>query len=990
MAIRICTVDAASDLAAPEIEYIGRSARIHGRVTLLASNLVERDACRRSLARAGLGLGVEVLTPDAWIDSLWDLWGDGCHIAGALQRRLVIADVISRAGEDGLAPLLDNAGTMRLLGSMAGEYLPYALDCGGDAGLAPAEKTVVSLLHAYARALHGRGLVERSHAACLLRELFSEEVPASAQCVMLRNVTDMPRFLIALLCAVATGGDVSVLLTGERRGCASELERVFTEAGAVACIAALGPQGAGPARCVPDAFLEVAGPHARNRSYARHIAGLAARSRCVSVVSPSPLSLFDELSERLAANGVRAHANGRLAFSQTVVGRQFRALADIVDRMRRAEAGEASNAEWWPAPALSDWLYSPVSGAGVFFARAFDKKVRGKRALSVQNVLSELQSVQTRVVAQRRRLEADNPWANVPCVCADVVQYIWQERPISAFKAMLSVVQTSPTQAFGAQTGACVSQREQTACVEVISLLQDTARSLDISQAVALRVVDDISIPVNMKSAVAERVDAPMVRFAGLEEVASQPRNSSDALFFADVDVAHYPLSVDEGAQRALGELLGASGYAVEPAMRMRALFDDALSGAEVVEFARVTHDGQAKDNYPAAIWTELKSLVSGEASIERCGEEEIAADFDLAGGAGLQFRRVECLPPQRLSAAAVPYVVLKRREGEGADVHLVPRQFSASQIESYASCPLCWFMSSRVRPSSLDAEFGNIEFGNFVHDVMFRFHSDLIEEGIGRVRPENLDVSLAVLREAFDAVRAEHARGKTSSSAPLVPLSHTEELQVDGVLPQLERVVRYEAGALSPFSPHLLEYSFNGLGVVYAGMPLGGRIDRVDVDAQNRAVVIDYKHRSSVDEFKLKDPTVATKAGDIPADDPDWIPQHTQALIYAQAIKRALGLDARGALYFATKGTTQAMRGAVSAELAEEERGDGRVPGLKVGFPDEAEGGSMGFEELLDRVEAATAKRFERLASGDVAASPEPQDRCVYNHPIGFERRGA
>ncbi|MFR2030226.1 MAG: hypothetical protein ACLS3M_01650 [Collinsella sp.] len=42
--------------------------------------------------------------------------------------------------------------------------------------------------------------------------------------------------------------------------------------------------------------------------------------------------------------------------------------------------------------------------------------------------------------------------------------------------------------------------------------------------------------------------------------------------------------------------------------------------------------------------------------------------------------------------------------------------------------------------------------------------------------------------------------------------------------------------------------------------------------------------------------------------------------------MRRALDLDPRGA-YFSTKGGKPALRGAASAELLEEERGDGRIP---------------------------------------------------------------
>ena len=49
-------------------------------------------------------------------------------------------------------------------------------------------------------------------------------------------------------------------------------------------------------------------------------------------------------------------------------------------------------------------------------------------------------------------------------------------------------------------------------------------------------------------------------------------------------------------------------------------------------------------------------------------------------------------------------------------------------------------------------------------------------------------------------------------------------------------------------------------------------------------------------------------------------------------------------------------------------ERGDGRIPGLKKGFP--GEGGSMDFDALLDRVEAGIAERLRELEAGNVAST--------------------
>ncbi len=193
-------------------------------------------------------------------------------------------------------------------------------------------------------------------------------------------------------------------------------------------------------------------------------------------------------------------------------------------------------------------------------------------------------------------------------------------------------------------------------------------------------------------------------------------------------------------------------------------------------------------------------------------------ADFDPAAGEGLKRERVTCEAPQHLSDEAIPYLVLCRRDGEGEDAPLVPRLTSASQIEAYSTCPLCWFVSYRVKPQSIDAGFGNMEKGNFVHDVLEHLHARLPQEGMERVTPENLPRAQELLREVFDETLAEHA-AKRGNEGPLVPLSPVEERQVAEILPQLEGVLAYEAEVLTPFAPRYLEFAFNDLNV---GMPVG------------------------------------------------------------------------------------------------------------------------------------------------------------------------
>ena len=846
----------------------------------------------------------------------------------------------------------------------------------------------------------------------------ADNLPGCARAVCVRGVTSFTYSLLELLSAVANnGGEVVVLLAREQAAMREELAAAFDVRGVLFEIAPLGegaaaPQTASKSAAQP-AFIEVAGPHARAHAYAdaiddlvktcrgSEVDGASADPVRVLVVSARAPQLFGELASRLAARHIAAETTEFTAFSQSIAGRQFAALAGLIECMKAADEGMASKTEWWPAPELTDWIYSPLSGADAASARGFDKNIRLSRNKTTAGVKSLLQSVQGQVRGARKAASDENWFKNVPCVVSDVFQALWRDKPVTALKAMLAVAEALPDRALGGLDGQARRQAETALLRHAIDILMNDARALDVSQAATVPVLDGVRTKVDKRSTAydyatyeVDRTPRAQVRFVSLADASVLRPGGYDAVLFADVDLDSYPLSHEEGPLATLMAELRRDGVSLEPAALLRVRFGRAMQATSgPVALARVTHDRQARECYPAAVWTELRAHAeaAGAAKPTCVGEGDIIADFDPAAGEGLKRERVTCEAPQHLSDEAIPYLVLRRRDGEGENAPLVPRLTSASQIEAYSTCPLCWFVSYRVKPQSIDAGFDNMEKGNFVHDVLEHLHARLPQEGMERVTPENLPRAQELLHEVFDETLAEHA-GKRGTEGPLVPLSPVEERQVAEILPQLEGVLAYESEALAPFAPRYLEFAFNELKVEYAGWPLGGRIDRVDVDAENRAVVIDYKHRTGVEEFKLADPTVRDEeSGTAPIDDPRWLPPHTQTLIYAQAMRRALDLDTRAALYFSTKGGKPALRGAASAELLEEERGDGRIPGLKKGFP--GEGGSMDFDALLDRVEAGIAERLRELEAGNVAAvdpasTQAAHARCSYNHEGTFVRR--
>ena len=1030
MPVRIYTTNAGTDLSDAESALLADLVDCHGRAVLLAPSFAELDLCRHDAAVAGASLGVDYKTPASWLRSLWELMGDGRSFVDNMQRQMLFSDMIARRDDAGLQPLSRSQGTVRMLARMARDVLPGvagtgAERCCGDVcqpdPKSDAEARVFELLSAYAGGVDRRGMVEPCEAADLMAEVLADNLPACARAVCVRGITSFMHGLLELLSAVANnGGEVVVLLAREQAAMREDLAAAFDARGVLFEAAPLGegaatPQTASKSVAQP-AFVEVAGPHARAHAYVDAIdrlvktcedaavdGGVTASADPVRVlmVSARAPQLFGELAARLAARHIAAETTEFTAFSQSIAGRQFTALANLIERMKAADEGTASKTEWWPAPELTDWIYSPLSGADAASARTFDKNMRLSRGKTTTAVKSLLQSVQGQVRGTRKAASDENWFKNVPCVVSDVFQALWRDKPVTALKAMLAVAEALPDRALGGLDGQARRQAETALLRHAIDILMNDARTLDVSQAATVPVLDDVRTKVDKRSTAydyetyeVDRAPRAQVRFASLADAAALRPDSYDAVLFADVDLDSYPLSHEEGPLATLTAKLGRSGVTLEPAALLRVRFGRAMQAARgPVVLARVTHDRQARECYPAAVWTELRAHAeaAGAARVACVGEGGIVADFDPAAGEGIECKRVACEAPQHLSEAAVPYLVLRRRDGEDENAPLVPRLTSASQIEAYSTCPLCWFVSYRVKPQSIDAGFGNMEKGNFVHDVLEHLHARLPQEGMERVTPENLPRAQELLREVFDETLAEHA-GKRGTEGPLVPLSAVEERQVAEILPQLEGVLAYESEALAPFAPRYLEFAFNELKVEYAGWPLGGRIDRVDVDAENRAVVIDYKHRTGVEEFKLADPTVRDEeSGTAPIDDPRWLPPHTQTLIYAQAMRRALDLDTRAALYFSTKGGKPALRGAASAELLEEERGDGRIPGLKKGFP--GEGGSMDFDALLDRVEAGIAERLRELEAGNVAAvdptlAQAAHARCSYNHEGTFVRR--
>lgn len=492
MPVRIYTTNAGTDLSDAESALLADLIARHGCAVLLAPTFAELDLCRHDAAEAGISLGIDYKTPTSWLRSLWELLGDGRGFVDNLQRQMLFSDMVTRLDDADLQPLSRSQGTVRMLARMARDVLPgvagtTAERCRGNncqpEPKSDAEARVFELLRAYAGGLDRRDMAEPCEAADIMAGALADNLPACTRAVCVRGITSFTHGLLELLSAVANnGGEVVVLLAREQAAMREELAAAFDVRGVLFEIAPLGEDAAASdGACVTadqPAFIEVAGPHARAHVYADAIddlvkacqgsevdgAATPADPVRVLVVSARAPQLFGELASRLAARHIAAETVEFTAFSQSIVGRQFAALAGLIERMKAADEGMASKTEWWPAPELTDWIYSPLSGADAVNARTFDKNMRLSRSKTTAGVKSLLQSVQGQVRGARKAASDENWFKNVPCVVSDVFQALWRDKPVTRSRPCLPLPRRCPIARWAAWMAKPVARRRWPCC----------------------------------------------------------------------------------------------------------------------------------------------------------------------------------------------------------------------------------------------------------------------------------------------------------------------------------------------------------------------------------------------------------------------------------------------------------------------------------------------------------------------------------------------
>lgn len=907
-------------------------------VVILPSFAQVETWCKEHADERASGLFAQTVTTfDAWIADLWELHGDGRVIVSDMQRQILMQHVLELSGAG-----LDSPGIAPMASSCMRKAVGVtAFEAALDAAQGGREIEGLSDREtAFLRALaHYR---ESLHAHGLV------ELGEAAALLASRASEVFPRELDVLLPDAAPLTWVQLQFF---EACQQLRVEVRLSDGAQGIGGA--PEGVSVRFAFPSGRLAEPGLIA-------DLAIDAAQAGDVVVACKDPIDIFERTHRRLAQLGLAVRVQARKPFSQSDFGRAFLAMVRCL------------HSDPWDASALSDVLYSPFAGFTQADALRIDAEVRANRVAAREDVLMQLRAL-SEPFSQLEEIASDPD--------ADVL--------VGAFEHMAQSATHRP------QTW----RTEQLAAMGALRDAAAAARHTGVGIEACASALERATLPV---SACVDGA-GPTVTFTTQALAARMGEGSCASLIIADLTSEDYPVADKDDAAATLFASLG-----LEPAesalSRARREFSALVKlPTSALFIARPLGDANAEPTYPAVVLEEFvdacraadapvgdetddvfrlpASMRSG--LVER-GEERLYANARAEEPNAAQAESASIAKPllDGMSSRAIELVMPARHDSQGRAIGKPCP--SPSQIEAYLECPYQWFATRRLRIDELDEGFGPLERGNFAHAALEGFYRQFQALGHAKVAPENLAAAQKLMREvAGDIAQAQFS--EEPKSGRLVPATELERREVAALIDQLVAYLNFEATLLPTFHPAYFEYEIPADNPVeYAGYALIGKVDRIDVDGKGHAVVIDYKGSVNAEhDIAGKDFSHAGKV---------------QTRIYAQAVKRALGLDVVGALYV-SYGRVPGVTGAYDPRVIEAAHLPGAhtdkcACGTLEELPDETPDGftfaDLAFDAMLDATEQVAARAIAGMCAGDVSCRPSTNKACAWCPVLSCPKRGA
>lgn len=989
-------------------------------------------AYRKRAADSGCSLmGVTVAAFGAWVRDLWELYGDGRTFVSRLEREALLRAACEgpaegccvdpksgkraqldgasgrcelaegRIADDGVASA--GAGETGALGLdrvaaacvAAGVGLPafdaavqdaqQGVPAGAGAleGVTCAEVPVLRMIGGYLDRLAQLGMIEPGQALALLPEL----LPQRPLHVLLEDAAPLtpgqetffsacPWMDVEVRAASGSQGPVRApegvrvrfaFPSGQYAWPALLADIVRDALGTVADRGAVPAAAAGPAAGDDGASsCEDASGSANGYRDGR---SAGAQAAAVVVAAKDPAALFGRVAPALVRQGHVVALRGRRRFMDTSFGRAICSLRRFLDDGQAGGASHiegygdiaATDVERWNRADLADWALSPFSGMTKKAAFKLDADMRADRTAQRSNLCARLRADNPMFAAMERlALQLDDQAAaELEAAVRRMTNRseAWRAEQLAALRALQRAAGAAKLAGLGADAAFDQVQRLK----------------VNVSRIVAPRGCDGAAF------------GAPDVLVTDQNTAASLGSGSCEVCVVADLTSGAYPAADPEDASRVLLEHLGVKRADSALARMRRVFFALEHAATDQLILERCLNDSSADPTYPCVVLEEFVDCYRDDPTAtedidnpyslpERLqdgmllrGEDALCSNDALSDVPAPETARIEPPLTGAVSAEARSLVVLPRvlQGGQVLDEPCL----SPSQIESYLECPYKWFAQRRLRLDDLDEGFGPLEMGDFAHNALHSFYKHMSEDlGEAKVTPQLLPQARELMADVLARHKAlqPHLRQSENRSIPTSQVEHRELAELER---KLMDYLDFEAELLPTFAPKYLEYDVACGGAVdYAGHKLLGTADRIDVDGEGRCAIIDYK--GSISGSYALGVREEGRLGKV------------QALIYAQVVRRTLGLEPVGALYVCY-GRRKMISGAYDGRVIE----NAHLPNMR---HKDCMCADRPFSDVLDETEEAVAAALERMLAGDIRPRPETPEACKWC-PVSScpERRG-
>lgn len=928
---------------------------------ILFSTYDEQVATQKALARQNPTscLGTTFATFRSYVSSLWDLYGDERSIIGNVQRKLLVQKACEgrESSPTAVEALVAKAD--------AAPYLLAACENPESLEISDPEEETIRTCAVYFNLLANHGLVEFGHAVLHLKETLPQK---TAQKQVLLWGTCLPEDEAPLLLADNKLGIVTFQSLAD-----PETLRITR------------PEGITPR------FTFSSGPYAAPAALQKAISAIANQEEAsagelgepsdpreaerpgepgdlrkpsesapkrIAVTCADPLHYFTLLQNPLLGQGITPAVQGKVPFTQIEMGR-FLAQVCIM----------ALDEAWDPllASQVAHCVHSKISPKD---ARNIDRVIRSDRLFTCQRALSLvteasptvaklvdlMQGTGNKIVFRSLRMALRR---SPHSLCWKVMQ----ERCLDAFGTFIDACRQ-----FGMNPADCLDILTSAKVNVSVQALPNEQKVGDGADAQC----GDADNPCETNAAATSATTAgPSVVFFSQSQAALEQPGSFDALIMADLSQSNCPISAKKDAMTLLLEKLGC--LRTDQTLAKARLTTNKLTTLPTQQLVlhRSLNDANAEEDNPALIFEELldcyrddptdtadidnpyripERLMAGMITV---GEE----DFHLTTTYTQSLPDdLEVQPVANDTALPDPrHLILPRRTEEGPLPGII---LSPSKINDYALCPHHWFIGQRLKIDPVDEVIDGPSKGSFIHELLQRFYPAYSQlTGEKKLTKEHLPEAKRLICDLGTQLAAEQ-KDRSPRDNRLVTLNPTEEHLVQGLIHDAADYLERECQLLPTFMPTYFEYSIPPEDAVeYGGVKITGAVDRIDVDDQGRAVIIDYKGTLRP-EHALSSFLAGTG--------------NCQALIYAGAIQRRLGLQVVGALYVSYKrkgGISGAYDGIVLEPL--------HLPGIVKGCASMPGDESGGFTNLLASTEEMVEELARRMQSGDV--HPQKSAACEY-----------